>query len=431
MGSKIHSANERMTAATALAVMLLGASVLAASNHSSEGPLNYWQTPMDSFKNAGELIGRAKYDAAETELSSDATNFPAPYNSMAIERLEKLDAALKISNAKDTNRIAQLMDLCTELRASDAALQIQLEEKRKKKAPDDSDPESAWRLWETGNTEAALADYKRKLEAEPLDTWQNYWSEQIHLMELSRTNHNKVAFTTELVRQHYLKGFEMPPDYFSSLQELTLAMPYARNENDKAALDLLIIKTLNSMGDEAGRDAWEDKVLGNFKTNDEACARVYLDRGMRLYNKQDFAGALSLLRKIASDYPDTQAYGDAQYTVALILQQQQNYDEAIREYARLFRSKVQDYAKPVDNDEDYKCYRFRAALGISGCYEEKGDYLHALEYVELARDRYKYLSWCKTCMTEMTQTIKARVMLLEDKIKTGGSVASGDTSDTK
>jgi tetratricopeptide (TPR) repeat protein len=186
----------------------------------------------------------------------------------------------------------------------------------------------------------------------------------------------------------------------------------------------LVIKTLDLAGDESGRTAWEDKVLEDFKTNGEACASVYLGRGMRAFKNQDFATATSLFRRICSDYSDSQAYGDAQYTLALILQQQQSYDEAIVQYARLFRSKIDDYAKPVDNNEDYKCYHFRAALGISGCYEEKGDYLHALEYAELARDHYKFMSWCESCVTEMNRTLKSRIAQLESRIKTNGPVVS-------
>lgn len=417
-----------MKAAIVFAALAVCASVFAGPTSSDKAPLDYWQIPMDSFRKAGELIGHGRYDTARAELSYGMTNFPAPYNGIATQHLVKLDSALGISDAKDLKRRGELFELCAELRACDAALELKPEEKEKKMETDDNDTASAWCLWETGNTQAALANYKRRLEAEPLEAWQNYWSEQIHLIELSRTNRDKVGYTVERVRQHYLKGFEIPPDYFSSLEELTLAMPAARNEAEKLALHRLMIKTLDLMGDEAGCTAWENKELDDFKTNDEACAGVYRDRGMRAYHKEDFTNAMPLLRKVCSDYPETQAYGDAQYTVGLILQQQQKYDEAIMEYARLFQSKVEDYAKPVDHDDDYKCYRFRAALGISGCYEEKGDFLHALEYVELARDHYKYLSWCKTCMEEMKQTIKTRVAQLEEKIKSGGSALSDRTS---
>jgi tetratricopeptide (TPR) repeat protein len=408
-----------------MAGMLMAGSVLAASP-SNEAALNYWQTPMKSFRNAGELIGHGDFERAREELNDDARKFTAPYGAMAADYAGKLDSALAIADTNDPKRLVQLIELCTELRACDAALRLQSAEKKENKS-DSNDPESAWRLWETGDTKAALADYHRKLEAEPIDTWQSYWSEQIHLIELSRTDRNKADFALELVCQHYLKGYEVAPDYFGALEHLTSAMPYARTEAEKVALDLLMIKTLDSAHDEPGRTSWEDKVLNDFKTNSEACAGVYLGRGMRAFNHQDLATATPLFRRICSDYSDSQAYGDAQYTLALILQQQQSYDEAIVQYARLFQSKVDDYAKPVDDKEDYKCYRFRAALGISGCYEEKGDYLHALEYADLAHDHYKYMSVCQSCVTEMNQTLKTRITQLEKKIRTSGSVA-GDSA---
>lgn len=421
-----HTIKGPAFAAAALAIMFVADCSTTAATP-PEQALNYWQTPMKSFRNAGELIGRGDFKRARAELNDDAAKLHAPYAAMAADYAGMLDSAVAISDPKDPKRLGELIELCTELRACDAALRLQSEGAKKDK-PRGNDLESAWRLWETGDTKAALEDYKRKLEAEPVDTWQNYWTEQIRLIELSRTSRNKAAYTVELVRQHYLKGFELPPDYFGALEHLADATPYARTETEKATLDLLIVKTLDSAGDESGRTAWENKVLDNFKTNSEACAGIYLGRGMRAFKKQDFATATALFRRICSDYSDTQAYGDAQYTLAMILQEQQNYDEAIMQYARLFQSKVDDYAKPVDNKEDYKCYRFRAALGISGCYEEKGDFLHALEYAELARDHYKYMSVCESCVTDMNRTVKARIAQLEDKIRTSGPVASDSSS---
>ncbi len=424
MRSNVHI--RTVSAAAALAILFIAAAGLAATSP-DEAALNYWQTPMKSFRNVGEMIGRGDFKSAQAELSYDMTNFPAPYGPMAASFAKKLDSATESSDPKDPQRASQLIELCTSLRACDAAIQLRSEGKKKDK-PDQKDPESAWRLWEIGNTKAALADYKHKLEAEPMETWQNYWSEQIHLIELSRTNRNRVGFTVELVWQHYMKGFEVAPDYFGALEHLTSAMPYARTEPEKVALNLSMIRALDFAGDESGRTAWENKVLDEFKTNSEACASVYLWRGLRAFKNQDFATATSLFRTICSDYSNSEAYGDAQYTLALILQQQQSYDEAITQYARLFQSKVDDYARPIDDKEDYKCYRFRAALGISGCYEEKGDYLHALEYAELARDHYKYMSLCQSCVTDMNRTLKARIAQLENKIKTNGPVASDSSS---
>ena len=408
MRTKIHSVKSAFMAAL----------VAAATTHSasaSQSSLETWQEPMNSFKKSGEWIGSDNYDRARVQLSSDSTNFPTPYSGMANEYLGKLDAALKISDAKDPKRLDKLVDLCTDLRACDAALRLQ---SRGKKEADDDDLASAWRLCQSGDAKAAMAEYKHKLDAETVEMWREYWKEQIRLLELIHTNHNSVPVTIELVQQHLLKAFEAKADVLGALEELTRVLPHARNPGESLLVHQLIIKNLDSMGDETGRTAWEDKVLSDFKTNTEACARVYVARGVRAYDKKDFAAANTLFRKICSDYPDTQAYGDAQYTIALILEQQQKYDEAIAEYNKLFPSKVEDYVLPTDGSNgDYKCYRFRAALGISGCYDAKGDFVHALDYVVMARDRYKYLSWCKTCMADMKQNVDIRISQLEEKVK--------------
>lgn len=408
MRSKIHLVKSAF--ATALVT-----TVMAHSAFAGQSSLVTWQIPMESFKKAGEWIGSDKYDRARTELSSDSTNFSTPYDSMAGEYLGKFDAALKISDPKDPRRLDKLVDLCTDLRACEAALRLQ---SREKTNADDDDLASAWRLWQSGDTKAALAEYHHKLDAETVDMWREYWKEQIRLLELIHTNRNSVPVTVELVQEHLLKAFEAKPDVFGALEELTGVLPHARNPGQSLLAHQLIIKTLDSIGDQAGRTAWENKVLSDFKTNSEACARVYVARGIRAYDKKDFATATTLFHKICSEYPDTQAYGDAQYTIALILEQQQKYDEAIAEYAKLFPSKVEDYVLPTDGSNgDYKCYRFRAALGISGCYDAKGDFAHALEYVEMARDRYKYLSWCKTCMADMKQNVDTRIAQLQEKVK--------------
>src|SRR5205823_956484 len=141
-----------------LALAAMTTSISAAPATTSA--LASWQPAMTSFKKAGELIGRDKYDQAKAELSSDATNLPAPYNGMATEFLGRLDTSLKISDPKDFKRLEALLQLCTDLRACDAALRVRA---REGKDADPDDTAIGWRLWETGNAKAALAEYNRRL----------------------------------------------------------------------------------------------------------------------------------------------------------------------------------------------------------------------------------------------------------------------------
>ena len=86
------------------------------------------------------------------------------------------------------------------------------------------------------------------------------------------------------------------------------------------------------------------------------------------------------------------------------------------EYAKLFPSQVNDYALNPESSEDCKNYRFRAALRISGCYEARKDLAQALQYAELARDRYKFVSYCKTCMQDTKESLDKRIAQLKEAV---------------
>src|SRR4051812_46418001 len=248
------------TVAFVLAVTLFATSLSAAPGSGETTPLRSWQPAMVSFKKAGELIGRDKFEQARAELSSGTTNLPVPYGSMAAEYRGKLDAALKISNAKDFKRLEALVQLCMDLRACDAALKVRAKEGK------DADPDDTaigWRLWETGNAKGALAEYNRRLAAENVDMWRDHWKEQVHVVEQLPVGRTNVPFVVELVQKHYLKGFETKADTFSALEELTRVLPYAKTAKEAVVVHQLMVKNLDSLGDDAGRTAWENKLLSD------------------------------------------------------------------------------------------------------------------------------------------------------------------------
>ena len=79
---------------------------------------------------------------------------------------------------------------------------------------------------------------------------------------------------------------------------------------------------------------------------------------------------------------------------------------------------MNDYVVETESSEDMKNYRYKAAMRISECYEAQKDYARALEYAELARDRYKYLSWCKGCLQNVRNDLDKRIKLLEGVART-------------
>jgi tetratricopeptide (TPR) repeat protein len=380
--------------------------------------LTNWQTALSSFKKTGAFLGQEQYAQAKAELSAGTTNLPTPYGNMATQFLARLESALKqASDPSDARRRQTLAQLCAELRAYPAAVRLSLPAGGDSAAAEARDePAFAWRLFEAGDAPAALREYKRRLAEEQVDMWQSHYQEQIRLLEQRPANLTNVPFALQFVREHCLKGYEEKTDFFGALQELTRVLPFARNPKEGLMVHQFILKCLVGLDDTAGRDAWEEKLLKDFKGEREACAQVYLERGLRAMDKQNLPEAMPLFRKVCAEYPDTEAYGDAQFSVGVVLQLQEKYDEAVAEFSKLFPSKVNDYALNPDSSEDCKNYRFRAALRISGCYEAKKDLAQALQYAELGRDRYKFVSYCKTCMQDTKESLDKRIAQLKEAV---------------
>src|SRR5439155_15166714 len=130
--------------------------------------------------------------------------------------------------------------------------------------------------------------------------------------------------------------------------------------------------------------------------------------------KKDFPEAIAYFRKLCSEYPDSNFYGEAQYDIGSTLKEQKKYDEAVEEYTRLFLSNVNEYALAPGADKDYKNYRHKAALRISECYEAKKDFARALGYAEMAQNQYRPLSWCKTCLQTGKDALEKRIKQLQE-----------------
>src|SRR5262245_60779615 len=75
----------------------------------------------------------------------------------------------------------------------------------------------------------------------------------------------------------------------------------------------------------------------------------------------------------------------AQYKLGKDLFRAGSYDSAIAELKKLFPTDSPNY------------YGHLAARHISYCYGAKGDFVTALEWALLARDKYPFLAGCGTC----------------------------------
>jgi len=338
---------------------------------------------------------------------------------MASQFLTQLNSALQLStNRNEPHRLRALIELCGDMRAHQAALKLQTIPGSKTPSEDsEDDPLYAWRLLEGGDTKAALAEYQRRSTNELVEIWQNYYQEQVRLIQQRATNLNNPQSAIDLAKERYLKGLETHADLFGALTELTRVLPFAKDPKQAVEVYQLILKCMKGLGDDDGRDAWQEKLLAEYKSDPEVCARMYVAKGTQAYYRKDLKEAEGFFQKVCSEYPESSAWGDGEYGLGLVLQEQQKYDEAMIQYAKIFPANVNENVLDVESGEDYPNYRFRAALRMSECYEAKKDMAKALEYALLARDRYKFVSYCKDCLRDTRQNVENRVKKLQEAAK--------------
>lgn len=404
------------------ALLLVVISFTSPGTAAPKPALNNWHTALLTFQKAGALVGEAKYPQARAELSRATSNLAAPYSTIAGQHLDQLEAALKLSAKKESaEQLAALADLCGELRAYPAALKF-LDRLRKLSPEDEGKGVSrAWCLFETDKVKAAIAEYERKANAEAVAMWKSYYRKQIELLQKRATNSVSAALAIEFVQEHYLKGYETKPDGFGALAELARVLPATKDPKEQLSIYQMIIKNLSTLDDDLGTQAWEDTLLAAFRSDRDACAAVFLDRGLRAFQKKNYPEALALFRQVCAEYPDAAAYGDAQYDAGLVLHEQQKYSEAISEYDKLLLSQLNDSLPEPSSSEDAKNYHYKAAMRISECYESQKDYARALDYSVLARDRYKFVGWCQICLDNVRNQLAQRIQKLQGLAKPDAS----------
>jgi tetratricopeptide (TPR) repeat protein len=120
---------------------------------------------------------------------------------------------------------------------------------------------------------------------------------------------------------------------------------------------------------------------------------------------------------VSDRYSSSSVYGDALYGLGWVLQEEQRYDEAMAEYQKIFSANLNEGLLDPESSEDFPNYKFKAALGISECFEAKKDLPNALKYALQARDRFVFNSYCKDCILRTRASVAERVARLEKAVK--------------
>jgi len=401
-----------------LAALLATATWAWSASASGEAALTNWMVAQTAFQKAGALMGEKKFEPAKAAVASAAQTLPPPYSAMATQIVQRIDAMVKETDAR--TRLQEAAKICASLQSYEAA--VSLWPVQKTATPDDDDDVlPAWYLVETGKFKEAIAAYQAKLTREQVTAYQEYYRKQIELLQTRAANQVSISNALTFAQEHYLKGFEEKADPIGALREMSRVVPLATNSQFGVHVYQQIIDCLSALNDDAGLEAWENKLLSDFKLNSEACATVFFDRGIKAYHaRRDLAGSLALFRKVCTEFPTTKIWGDAQYSAGLVLQEQQKYDEAIAAFGAIFPSHVNDYDLSVGSSDDYKNYRFKSALRTSECYSSKKDFKKAIEFAEMARDRYIVASYCKTCLHEAKESVNQRIAGLKAKAAAEG-----------
>lgn len=137
--------------------------------------------------------------------------------------------------------------------------------------------------------------------------------------------------------------------------------------------------------------------VGTITERDEKEAIEILNKGCTLFENNEYEDAIKLWEEIYYDYSGTTSWGKATYNIGLAYICLEEYNKAIPYFLEILDSDVDDLEEGQCVMEAYRNYRYKSCRQLSYCYEQLEDYNKALEYSYLAKDKYKYESWCGTC----------------------------------
>lgn len=123
------------------------------------------------------------------------------------------------------------------------------------------------------------------------------------------------------------------------------------------------------------------------------------DRALSAYEAEDYDSALADFRQLAEEFPESESRGAYHFNIAVALQQQGRWQEAITAFGEVIDMGLNDRDPEGQTvmQMGFRNYRFRSAVRIMVCFEELGDYEQALKWNRLASSTYSYQHWCGTC----------------------------------
>lgn len=128
----------------------------------------------------------------------------------------------------------------------------------------------------------------------------------------------------------------------------------------------------------------------------------YFQEATRYFNEGDMDKALEGYLYIVENHPRNELYPRALHNAGYVCFLQRKYQESVDFYTKLLNG-GQNELEPLGGGimaDPYTNFQHRAALQISDCYYELGQYDSALHYLALSDTVYEYISTCGNAYAE-------------------------------
>lgn len=143
----------------------------------------------------------------------------------------------------------------------------------------------------------------------------------------------------------------------------------------------------------------------------ETSARLLKD-GNTAFEAGDLRKAEQNWAEIRRCTPGTPDWPKAVFNLGLLEEKRHNFPQAIAYFNEVLHAHPNDQEPGGNLMETNRNYSFRSAMAISECYEAMGAYYSALRYARLAKTKYRYYSWCGTCLEAANSAVNRRIAYL-------------------
>ena len=137
-----------------------------------------------------------------------------------------------------------------------------------------------------------------------------------------------------------------------------------------------------------------------------------LEAGNAAFETGDVTKAEARWMEIRECAPGTLEWPKAVFNVGLLEYKRHNFPQAISHFDAVLQSHPNDKEPGGNLMQTNRNYTNRSAMAISECYEAMGQFSPALRYAWLAKTKYRYYSWCGTCISGANFAMNKRIAYL-------------------